>query len=64
MIIKTITIERAASPVGWFLVEMHNETGEAYAAAWESAEVALADADDLKRTYRPAMIIDRTGGAI
>lgn len=61
---RIITVERLRHPEGWFLVIMNEDAADQYSAAWESSELAFADADALKRIYSPAIVRDRTGGAI
>ncbi len=60
---RIITVERLRHPKGHFLVMMNDGAADEYSAAWESSELAFADADQLKRTYSPAIVRDRTGGA-
>jgi len=62
--LRTITVERALRPAGFFTVTMCGGQflGDDF-SAWESAEMAFAEADHLKRDYGPAVIRDRTGGA-
>ncbi|MCO5083862.1 MAG: hypothetical protein M9955_19670 [Rhizobiaceae bacterium] len=60
---RIIAVERLRRPDGWFLVVMNDGAADEYSAAWETSELAFADADSLKRTYAPAIIRDRTGGA-
>jgi hypothetical protein len=60
---RIITVERLRRPEGWFLVIMNDGAADEYSAAWETSELAFADADHLKRTYSPAIVRDRTGGA-
>lgn len=61
---RIITVERLRHPEGWFLVIMNDGAADEYSAAWDTGELAFADADHLKRIYSPAIVRDRTGGAI
>ena len=60
---RIIGVERLRHPDGSFLVIMNEDAADEYSAVWESAELAFADADHLKRHYSPAIVRDRTGGA-
>jgi hypothetical protein len=60
---RIITVERLRHPEGWFLVIMNDGAPDECSRAWESSELAFADADGLKRIYSPAIVRDRTGGA-
>ncbi|UVK37382.1 hypothetical protein LHFGNBLO_004405 [Mesorhizobium sp. AR10] len=58
---REIIVERVVRPEGWFLVIMEDGAGnELYSGVWECRELALADAEDLKRTYGPAVIREAT----
>ena len=59
---RIITVERLRHPEAHFLVMMNDGAADEYSAAWESSELAFADADQLKRAFGPAIIRDKSGG--